>query len=74
VVLSEAPPAELDAAAAEIANLATLLGARRRPGPIRSAAGAADGRQPHSPVTGQANALAPPIKIATTLREPHESR
>ena len=66
VVLSEAAPAELDAAAAEIANLAARLGARRRPGPIRSAAGAADGRRPHSPVTGQANPVAPPIKIATT--------
>ena len=53
VVLSEAAPAELDAAAAEIANLAARLGARRRPGPIRSAAGAADGRRPDSPVTGR---------------------
>ena len=66
VVLSEAAIAELDAAAAEIANLAARLGSRRRPGPIRSAAGAADGRRPHSPVTGEANPLAPPIKIATT--------
>lgn len=66
VVLSEAAIAELDAAAAEIANLAARLGAPRRPGPIRSAAGAADGRQPRSPVTGAANPLAPPIKITTT--------
>jgi uncharacterized protein (TIGR00369 family) len=65
VVLSEAAVAELDAAAAEIANLAARLGSRR-PGPIRSVAGAADGRRPHSPVTGEANPLAPPIKIATT--------
>lgn len=66
VVLSEAAIGELDAAAAEIANLAARLGARRRPGPLRPAAGAADGRQPHSPVTGEANPVAPPIKIATT--------
>jgi uncharacterized protein (TIGR00369 family) len=66
VVLSETAIAELDAAAAEIANLAARLGARRRPGPIRFAAGAADGRRPHSPVTGEANPLAPPIKIVTT--------
>jgi uncharacterized protein (TIGR00369 family) len=66
VVLSEAAIGELDAAAAEIANLAARLGVRRRPGPLRSAAGAGDGRQPHSPVTGEANPVAPPIKIATT--------
>ena len=66
VVLSEAAIAELDAAAAEIANLAARLGPRRRPGPIRYAAGAAEGRRPHSLVTGEANPLAPPIKIATT--------
>jgi uncharacterized protein (TIGR00369 family) len=66
VVLSEAAIAELDAAAAEIANLAARLGLRRRPGPIRPAAGAAFGRRPHSPVTGEANPVAPPIKITTT--------
>ncbi|HUK73257.1 MAG TPA: PaaI family thioesterase [Streptosporangiaceae bacterium] len=68
VVLSDAPVAELGAAAAEIGNLAARLGARRRPGPIRSRVGPADARLrlPHSPVTGEANPLAPPIRIATT--------
>ena len=68
VVLGDAGVAELGAAAAEIGSLAARLGARRRPGPIRSAVDPADGRrrQPHSPVTGEANPLAPPISIATT--------
>jgi acyl-coenzyme A thioesterase PaaI-like protein len=68
VMLSEAAIAELDAAAAEIADLAARLGARRWP--IQSAAGAPDRRrrQLESPVTGEANPLAPPIKIATTPR------
>jgi acyl-coenzyme A thioesterase PaaI-like protein len=70
VVLSEAAIAELDAVAAEIADLAARLGARRWPAPIQSAAGAPDRRrrQLDSPVTGEANPLAPPIKIATTPR------
>ena len=67
VVLSEAAIAELDAVAAEIADLAARLGARRSPGPTQSAAGTPDRRrQLESPVTGAANPLAPPIKIATT--------
>ena len=68
VVLSDAPIAELDAAAAEIGNLAARLGARRRPAPIRFEVDPADGRvvDPHSPVTGDANPLAPPIMIAIT--------
>ena len=68
VVLSDAPIAELDAAAAEIGNLAARLGAWRRPAPIRFEVDPADGRvvDPHSPVTGDANPLAPPIMIVTT--------
>jgi uncharacterized protein (TIGR00369 family) len=68
VVLSEAPIAELRTVAAQIATVAARLGGRRRPGPIRSAAGPADGLRRHrrNPVTGEANPLAPPIKIATT--------
>ncbi len=68
VVLSDAAIAELGAAAAEIGNLVARLGARRRPRPIRSDVDPADGRrrQPHSPVTGEANPLAPPIRITTT--------
>jgi len=68
VVLSDAPIAELDAAAAEIGNLAARLGVRRRPAPIRSVVDPSDGRrrQPHSPVAGEANPLAPPIMIVTT--------
>jgi uncharacterized protein (TIGR00369 family) len=67
VVFSEAAIAELDAAAAEIGDLATRLGARRQPGPSR-VAGAADRwrRQPRDPVSGEANPLAPPIRIAAT--------
>ncbi len=67
VVFSDAAIAELGAAAAEIGNLAARLGTRRRR-PIRSEVDPADGRrrQPHSPVTGEANPLAPPIRIATT--------
>ncbi len=68
VVLGDAAIAELGAAAAEIGNLAARLGARRRPGPIRFQIDTEDGRglQPHSPVTGEANPLAPPIRIVTT--------
>jgi uncharacterized protein (TIGR00369 family) len=68
VVLGDAPVAELGAAAAEIGGLAARLGTRRRPGPIRSQVAPAAGRLrlPHSPVTGEANPLAPPIRIATT--------
>ncbi|MGE5285943.1 MAG: PaaI family thioesterase [Micromonosporaceae bacterium] len=68
MVVSEAAIAELRAAAAQIATLAARLGARRRPAPIRSAADPADGlrRHRHNPVTGEANPLAPPIRIATT--------
>jgi uncharacterized protein (TIGR00369 family) len=51
VVFSEAAIAELDAAAAEIGDLATRLGSRR---------------QPRDPVSGEANPLAPPIRIAAT--------
>jgi uncharacterized protein (TIGR00369 family) len=66
VVLSEAAIAELDAAAAEIGNLAARLGPQRRPGPPGPAAGGAERRRPQSLVTGEANPVAPPIKIATT--------
>jgi uncharacterized protein (TIGR00369 family) len=68
VVLSEAAVAELRTAAAQIATLAARLGARRRATPIQAPAGPADGlrRHRHNPVTGEANPLAPPIKIATT--------
>jgi uncharacterized protein (TIGR00369 family) len=68
VVLSEAAVAELRTAAAQIATLAARLGARRRAVPIRAPADPADGlrRHRHNPVTGEANPLAPPIKIATT--------
>jgi uncharacterized protein (TIGR00369 family) len=68
VVLSDAAIDELGAAAAQIGDLAARLGARRRPAPIRSDVDPADGRlrHPHSPVTGEANPLAPPIKITTT--------
>lgn len=68
VVLSEAAATELRTAAAQIATLAARLGARRRAAPIRAPAGPADGlrRHRHNPVTGEANPLAPPIKIATT--------
>ena len=67
VVLSDAAIAELGAAAAEIGDLAARLGACRRP-PIRFEVDPSNGRlhQPHSPVTGEANPLAPPIRIATT--------
>lgn len=67
VVLSEAAIEELDAMAVEIANLAKRLGARHSPGPSQFGPGAADRRpQLDSPVTGEANPLAPPITIATT--------
>jgi uncharacterized protein (TIGR00369 family) len=68
VMLSDAAVAELAAAAAEIGSLAARLGARRRPGAITSAVDPADRprRRSHSPVTGEANPLAPPIRITTT--------
>jgi uncharacterized protein (TIGR00369 family) len=66
VVLSDGGIVELGAAAAEIGNLAERLGARR-PGPVESAVDPADGRRrPHSPVTGEGNPLAPPIRITTS--------
>jgi uncharacterized protein (TIGR00369 family) len=67
VVLSDAASAELAAVAAEIGSLAERLGARRA-GPIESAAGPADRprRRSRSPVTGEANPLAPPIRVTTT--------
>lgn len=67
VVLSDVAIVELGAAAAEIGNLAERLGARR-PGPVKSAVDPADRRrrQLHSPVTGEGNPLAPPIRITTT--------
>ena len=66
VVLSDAAIGELGAAAAEIGDLAARLGARRRP-PIRFGFDPSNGQlhQPHSPVTGEANPLAPPIRIVT---------
>jgi uncharacterized protein (TIGR00369 family) len=68
VVLSEAAVTELRTAAAQIAALAGRLGALSRPAPMQVPAGPADGlrRHRHNPVTGEANPLAPPIKIATT--------
>jgi uncharacterized protein (TIGR00369 family) len=66
VVLSDAAIAELDAAAAEIGELAARLGPRRPPEPPGPAAGAAGRRRLESPVTGEANPVAPPIKIETT--------
>jgi uncharacterized protein (TIGR00369 family) len=68
VVLSDAAIAELGAVAAEIGDLTARLAARRRSAPIRAEFDAANGQllQPHSPVTGQANPLAPPISIVTT--------
>jgi uncharacterized protein (TIGR00369 family) len=67
VVLSDVAVVELGAVAAEIGSLAERLGGRR-PGPIESAAGPADGRRrrPRSPVTGEANPIAPPVRITTT--------
>lgn len=66
-MLSDVAVSELGAVAAEIGNLAERLGARR-PGPVESAAGPADGprRRPRSPVTGEANPVAPPVRITTT--------
>ena len=68
VVLSDAAIAELGAVAAEIGDLTARLAARRRSAPIRAEFDPANGRllQPHSPVTGQANPVAPPISIETT--------
>jgi len=68
VVLSDVAIGELGAVAAEIGSLAARLGAQRRPVPVTSAAGPADRprRRAHSPVTGEANPLAPPIRITTT--------
>jgi acyl-coenzyme A thioesterase PaaI-like protein len=71
VVLSDVATGELGAVAAEIGNLAERLGARR-PGPVESAAGPAAGpadgprHRPRSPVTGEANPVAPPVRITTT--------
>jgi uncharacterized protein (TIGR00369 family) len=67
VVLCDASAAEVSAAAGEVAELAARLGARRRSGPLRFEVDPADGSlsQPHSPITGRANPLAPPIAIAT---------
>ncbi len=66
-MLSDAAIVELSAVAAEIGSLAERLGLRR-PGPIGSPAGPPDAprRRPRSPVTGEANPLAPPIRITTT--------
>ncbi|HKB30237.1 MAG TPA: PaaI family thioesterase [Streptosporangiaceae bacterium] len=68
VVLTDAAVAELDAVAGEIELLTARLGARRRAGPLRLNIDPKNGRlrQPHSPVTGDANPLAPPITITTT--------
>ncbi len=65
-MLSDAAVAELSAVAAEIGSLAERLGPR--PGPNETVAGPPDGlrRRPRSPVTGEANPLAPPIRITTT--------
>jgi uncharacterized protein (TIGR00369 family) len=65
VVLSEAAAAELGVAAAEIGSLAARLGAQRRP--LTSAVDPAGGprRRPRTPVTSEANPLAPPIRITT---------
>ena len=66
-MLSDAAIAELSAVAAEIGSLAERLGLRR-PAPTGSPARPPDGprRRPRSPVTGEANPLAPPIRITTT--------
>jgi uncharacterized protein (TIGR00369 family) len=67
VVLTEAAAAELRAAATEIATLATRLGTWGRPGRVRLAVDThGRRRQRRNPVTGEANPLAPPIRIATT--------
>ncbi|MGE5292355.1 MAG: PaaI family thioesterase [Micromonosporaceae bacterium] len=68
VVLTDAGVDEMDRVAAEIGDLTGRLGARRRGGPIRSAPGPGDRAftQLHSPITGEGNPLAPPIRIATT--------
>jgi acyl-coenzyme A thioesterase PaaI-like protein len=68
VVLSDAAIDELDAVAAEIDELTSRLGTRRRAVPIRVGFDPGNGElsQPHSPVTGEANPLAPPVRIKTT--------
>jgi uncharacterized protein (TIGR00369 family) len=66
VVLSDVAIVELGAVAAEIGSLAERLGAQR-PGPIGPEAGPDwPRRRPRGPVTGEANPLAPPIRITTT--------
>ena len=66
VVLTDAEVDEIGQVAAEIRGLAGRLDARRRGGPIRSVPRGGALTQLHSPVTGEANPLAPPIRIATT--------
>lgn len=68
VLLSDVAIADLGAAAAEVGSLAARLGARQRPGLMKSGVDGADAprRLPHSPVTGEANPVAPPIRITTT--------
>jgi uncharacterized protein (TIGR00369 family) len=68
VVLSEAAITEVRSAAAEIAALTVRLGPRAGPQASPGLIPAAGGRrhQRHNPVTGEANPLAPPIRIATT--------
>jgi uncharacterized protein (TIGR00369 family) len=66
VVLSDVAIVELGAVAAEIGSLAERLGARR-PGPSEPGAGPDRPRhRPRSPVTGEANPVAPPVRITTT--------
>ncbi len=66
-MLSDAASAELATVAAEIESLAERLGAQR-PGPVESGPGPTDWprRRSRSPVTGEANPLAPPIRVTTT--------
>ena len=68
VLLSDVAIAELGAAAAEVGSLAARLGTRQQPGLMKSEVGRADAprRVVHSPVTGEANPVAPPIRITTT--------
>jgi uncharacterized protein (TIGR00369 family) len=68
VLLSDVAIAELGAAAAEVGSLTVRLGGRQRPGLMKSEVDRADAprRLVHSPVTGEANPVAPPIRITTT--------
>src|SRR5260370_788741 len=68
VVLTDAAVAELDAVAGEIELLTARLGARPPARPLRLNIDPKNGRlrQPHSPLTGDANPLPPPIPIPTT--------